>query len=346
MYTEQKLQVKWRDKVSECFHVTNGVKQGGVISPILFAIYIDGLLCKLKASGKGCYMGNQYIGCLAFADDITLLCPTQTGLRHLVDICEEYAMEYNIKFNGLNSQYLIFSGRGCIQKDRTMHVNGIMLQNSQSAVHLGHKICTDDKDSLVSDAIAKFWKSFNLFIADLGHIYSSLKCKLFKQYCCSFYGAPLWLLSSNRVEDLCIAWRKALRNLWNVPNMTHKDIIVLLSGTIPLKMSLESRFLKFIKSGLQGPSKVIQSIIRQVLSSPYSVCGINYRNVIVKYKLGDIQGADFNKIKMCFRSALDTNTIDNVKVLHELIEMRDGFKDCDIFTETDINDMIRDICIF
>ena len=64
-----------------------------------------------------------------------------------------------------------------------------------------------------------------------------------------------------------------------------------------------------------------------MLSSPYSVCGINYKNVIVKYKLGDIQSADFNKIKMCFRSALDTNTIDNVKVLHELIEMRDGFKD-------------------
>ena len=36
MYTSQKLQVKWNDKLSERFDVTNGVRQGGgVISPII-----------------------------------------------------------------------------------------------------------------------------------------------------------------------------------------------------------------------------------------------------------------------------------------------------------------------
>ena len=48
MYTTQSLRVKWSDTTSPQFTVMNGVKQGGVLSPILFAIYTDGLLKRLE----------------------------------------------------------------------------------------------------------------------------------------------------------------------------------------------------------------------------------------------------------------------------------------------------------
>ena len=48
MYTNQELQVKWSGSVSERFNVLNGVKQGGVVSPILFAVYMDDLLMLLE----------------------------------------------------------------------------------------------------------------------------------------------------------------------------------------------------------------------------------------------------------------------------------------------------------
>ena len=57
------------------FTVSNGVKQGGVLSPILFAIYTDGLLKRLEETGVGCHMGSRFAGSLAYADDITLLAP-------------------------------------------------------------------------------------------------------------------------------------------------------------------------------------------------------------------------------------------------------------------------------
>ena len=46
----------------------NGVKQGGVLSPILFNLYIDRLLIRLQKSGVGCHMNNIYMGELSYAD--------------------------------------------------------------------------------------------------------------------------------------------------------------------------------------------------------------------------------------------------------------------------------------
>ncbi len=59
-YTNNKLRVRWQDEFSETFTATIGVKQGRVISPILFCVYIDGLLTKLANSGYGCYMGWDF----------------------------------------------------------------------------------------------------------------------------------------------------------------------------------------------------------------------------------------------------------------------------------------------
>ena len=80
MYTNQTLCVRWGHALSNLFSVKNGVKQGGVLSPILFAIYTDDLLKRLQETGVGCHMGDHFSGALAYADDITLLSPSRSGM--------------------------------------------------------------------------------------------------------------------------------------------------------------------------------------------------------------------------------------------------------------------------
>ena len=111
MYTHQSLRVKWGSTLSIQFSVMNGVKQGRVLPSILFAVYTDGLLERLKNTRVGCHMGSRFVDAFAYADNITLLAPCKSALSILISVCKKYAVEYDIMFNGDQSKLLFCKGR-------------------------------------------------------------------------------------------------------------------------------------------------------------------------------------------------------------------------------------------
>ena len=48
---------------------------------------MDGLLVKLSQCGVGCFIGTQFVGALAYADDIVLSAPSQSDMQMLRAIC-------------------------------------------------------------------------------------------------------------------------------------------------------------------------------------------------------------------------------------------------------------------
>ena len=109
LYTGQCVRVSWAGFASNFFTVVNGVKQGGVLSPTLFCIYMDELLVKLSQCGVGCYIGTCFVGALAYADDIVLLAPSPSAMRRMLVLCEDYASDYYISFNASKSNCLVFT---------------------------------------------------------------------------------------------------------------------------------------------------------------------------------------------------------------------------------------------
>ena len=73
MYTNSDTQVRWKSELSNVFPLMNGVKQGGCMSPMLFTLYLDGLIQKLKHSGIGCHIGRTYCGVFGYADDLAII---------------------------------------------------------------------------------------------------------------------------------------------------------------------------------------------------------------------------------------------------------------------------------
>ena len=59
--------------------------------------------------------------------------------------------------------YLIFRGRNCKPDNRTVFFNDTDLYSTQDAVHQGHHILVANKDSLVVDATARFWRRYNKY---------------------------------------------------------------------------------------------------------------------------------------------------------------------------------------
>lgn len=97
-YKSQQFYVRWGKCISEGFSVSNGVRQGGILSPYLFNVYTDELSSQLSKSKVGCH----YLGCanhLYYADDMVLLSPTPYGLQKMLKICEMYANDHDILFN-------------------------------------------------------------------------------------------------------------------------------------------------------------------------------------------------------------------------------------------------------
>ena len=115
--------------------------------------------------------GNYYAGCLAYADDLTILAPSKKGLQLMIQTCEVFAKDFDIRFNGTKSQFLVcpVGGNNCSKKCSVI-VNNTAVGNVDNAIHLGHHISANDRNSLVLAAKAQFWRSFNICNADFGHI--------------------------------------------------------------------------------------------------------------------------------------------------------------------------------
>jgi len=107
-YTNQKLCVTWGFCSSEKFSISNGVRQGGVLSPIMFTVYLDDLLADLVKSGVGCFWNQHFVGAVCYADDVAILAPSPSALRHL-HICTEFAKSHSLVYNAAKTQFICFS---------------------------------------------------------------------------------------------------------------------------------------------------------------------------------------------------------------------------------------------
>ena len=81
-YSRQRMFVRWGDTRSTSLCVTNGLKQGCIISPMLFNLYMDDLSLMLNCSGIGGYIETYFINHLCYADDLCLVSLSSSGMQH------------------------------------------------------------------------------------------------------------------------------------------------------------------------------------------------------------------------------------------------------------------------
>ena len=112
-YQNQTMCVKWGSVLSQTFPVTNGVRQGSILSPRLYNVYIDDLSVLLSSSNVGSVFGSHVLNHISYADDLILFCPSSKGLQLLVNVCSSYGLEHDINFNQKKTVCMVVKPRYC-----------------------------------------------------------------------------------------------------------------------------------------------------------------------------------------------------------------------------------------
>jgi len=118
--------VRWNSVYSSDYKVRAGVRQDGILSPILFIVYVDNLIEELKSSSYGCFIGRTFFGCLMYADDLLLLSQSVNGIQSMLDICSVYGGSHDIVFNAAKTA-IMSVGYNVVHKLNTKLLGSIIV---------------------------------------------------------------------------------------------------------------------------------------------------------------------------------------------------------------------------
>ena len=219
-YSNQTMCVRWGGTISDKFCVSNGVRQGSVLSPFLFNVYMDGLSCSLNTYPTGCYIGDSLVNHLMYADDLVLICPSATGLCSLLQLCENFGIVNDVKFNSTKSIILICRSKSMKNVDfGQFTINNDIIPNKLITKYLGHYICSDLKDDRDIMRQCQYLYGQGNMLSRKFHMCSDdVKIKLFRTYCSSMYTSQLWWNYTKRaIKKLIVAYNNAFRMLMKLP---------------------------------------------------------------------------------------------------------------------------------
>ena len=201
--------------------ITNkGVKQGCVLAPFLFNLFLNDLVPTLSSIYGHCpKLGQLHLPALLYADDSVLLSCSSIGLKRLLYGCLEYCKVNKLLLNYEKSKILVFSKAW---KPQIWNIGGNMLEQVKHFKYLGlhfqynsswvtHRKYTINTAKNSARAVIRFFYT-------KGDQYVPAALRVFNAKSCSqlLYGIPIWINALN--QDLEDMQSNFLRKILGVPN--------------------------------------------------------------------------------------------------------------------------------
>ena len=239
------------------------------MSQLLFNLYVQDLIECLDRKGLGCHMGNHFL-CFIYADAITLVAPSADALNAMMKVCELYAGEHDITFNSNKTKLMYFTSNN--QSPESIQFIRNKLNVITKCTLLGVEIL-----NIFSADIDNSLKQFNCkntsLYLDLKYLQCNVLSNLISTYCLDAYASQLWDYEDKCIEIHYVTWRKVLRKVWKFPNLTHYNLLLVITNCLPLNIILEKRLLKFIWSIINSQNLIINNVFKFTLNNRRSVLG-------------------------------------------------------------------------
>ena len=160
---------KWYGKLSSCvwvndltsdkFPISQGVHQGGVLSPWLYMYFNNDIPFQISQKGHGITVDALWCGNVLGADDITLLCSQVSGLQSMLRSVEEYSKRWRFEFNPSKTVEVTFGKSvrtyNSFKNNRQWQLNDCAIKMRQSCKHVGMILAGDDSQKEQGKVAAK-----------------------------------------------------------------------------------------------------------------------------------------------------------------------------------------------
>jgi len=146
------------------------------------------------------------------------------------------------------------------------HAGGSVIEVVEQWPDVEHIITnrfTDDAD--IMNKCNSMIGQINNVLCYSGKLPSQVNSRLLYAYCSSHYGCELWDLWNSNIANVCVAWRKALRRVWNLPLNTHSYFLFELSHALTVYDAVCKRVLSFISKCVNSDCDLVSFSARRAV---------------------------------------------------------------------------------
>ena len=140
-YSNAETAVIFQGLISNWIPLLRSVRQGGVMSPWLYLMFINDLPQQLKESKFGASIANLSCCSPVQADDICLISPLVNGLQNMMQIVELYARKWRYQLNPSKTKIMVFGEskrrQQQLNQERKWYLNGKEVEIVSSEKHVG-----------------------------------------------------------------------------------------------------------------------------------------------------------------------------------------------------------------
>ena len=108
IYCSSSACVRVNNNCTDWFNITSGVKQGDVLSPTLFAVYLNDMAVGIKQLQSGVNLNGFELSILLHADDIVLIAPDEHKLQRMLEFVSSWCKEWRMVVNTDKTQVVHF----------------------------------------------------------------------------------------------------------------------------------------------------------------------------------------------------------------------------------------------
>ena len=228
-YSKTFTMVRWNNSFSHLLLVRSGIRQGGILSPLLFNIYINTIITALEKADMGCHIDNTFVGCIAYADDILLLSASVVHLHKMLEICQSQGEKLDVRFNP-NKSCLFTFGKDYKEQMANIHFGagdtGITWVDNMK--YLGINFVSSKRVKIdICPFLRKFYGSVNAVMAHSKFVNEDVKLRLFESFALPLltYGLNVLFLSGTQLSKLNSGWNNVYRKIFGMkPWESEKEI--------------------------------------------------------------------------------------------------------------------------